>query len=494
MVNNVQADKNSIKKLEEDMKAIRIKDGYTPGFHLLPPVGWINDPNGLCELGDINHIFFQYSPYDAKGGDKYWGHYQTKDFINYEYTGVFLSPDNIDDKDGVYSGSAYVEEDEIYLYYTGNTKEEGDYDFVYEGRGANTILVTSKDGIEASDKKTLLRSEDYPKKLSCHVRDPKVWKENDSYYMVLGGRTKEDLGLVMLYESKDKLDWNFVKYISPNELFGYMWECPDVFTLDGKKILSLSPQGVKAEAYKYQNIYQSGYFVDDSLEDVLNKSSEDIKVDETNFREWDMGFDFYAPQTYMDEKGRRILIGWMGVPDAEYDHDPTIDTGWQHMLTVPRELTYDRKRRIVKQKPIEEFVQLRKDLKILDVQSNGIFNDIPKYYELMLQLEEDNDLSVVFDDEVKLIYTKEAKTLILKYESEAYGRTKRVIKLEEPLNKLQVLVDNCCMEVFINDGECVMTSKHFPKAADKRTLEITGELINAMYYELKTININEKRD
>ena len=29
------------------------------GFHLMAPTGWLNDPNGLCQLGDQSHVFFQ---------------------------------------------------------------------------------------------------------------------------------------------------------------------------------------------------------------------------------------------------------------------------------------------------------------------------------------------------------------------------------------------------------------------------------------------------
>lgn len=49
------------------------------------------------------------------------------------------------------------------------------------------------------------------------------------------------------------------------------------------------------------------------------------------FQEWDMGFDFYAPQTFEDAKGRRILIGWMGLPDVEEEYtNPTAkDEGWR---------------------------------------------------------------------------------------------------------------------------------------------------------------------
>ena len=40
------------------------------------------------------------------------------------------------------------------------------------------------------------------------------------------------------------------------------------------------------------------------------------------------------------EDGRRILIGWAGVPDTEKEHrNLSVENGWQHCLTLPCELT-----------------------------------------------------------------------------------------------------------------------------------------------------------
>lgn len=49
-------------------------DSYRLLLHLMPPQGWLNDPNGLCQMNGIFHVFFQYSPEDANGGQKFWGH------------------------------------------------------------------------------------------------------------------------------------------------------------------------------------------------------------------------------------------------------------------------------------------------------------------------------------------------------------------------------------------------------------------------------------
>ena len=60
-----------------------------------------------------------------------------------------------------------------------------------------------------------------------------------------------------------------------------------------------------------------------------------------DYQELDAGFDFYAPQTFEAPDGRRILLGWMGMPDADYTN-PTADwSGWQHGMSVPRALHWN---------------------------------------------------------------------------------------------------------------------------------------------------------
>ena len=172
--------------------------------------------------------------------------------------------------------------------------------------------------------------------------------------MVLGGRQKGDHGAVLFYRSQDLKNWEFDRELTTEDAFGYMWECPDFFELSGEKILSVSPQGLTTEEDRFQNIYQSGYFI-----------LQDGEVKAESFREWDMGFDFYAPQTFEDVKGRRILIGWMGMPDADDDYtNPTAsEEKWQHCLTVPREITV--KNNMLYQWPVEELNTLRGDFKEL---------------------------------------------------------------------------------------------------------------------------------
>ena len=210
---------------------------YGQRFHIMPPAGWLNDPNGLCQAGGVFHAYFQYAPFDVNGGVKMWGHATSRDLMNWEYVGAPLLPDEPFDCHGVYSGSALAEDGRIRVLYTGNVKlsdADGTYDYVNTGRRADTVYVESADGQTFSQKRVVLASEDYPEDLTCHVRDPKVWRDADGrYHMVLGARRRvdgphvdsrfcamhgegagRDVGEILVYGSADMLSWELESRVS----------------------------------------------------------------------------------------------------------------------------------------------------------------------------------------------------------------------------------------------------------------------------------------
>lgn len=336
-------------------KAAPAEGRFRQRLHLMPPTGWLNDPNGLCQFKGLFHAFFQYSPFNPEGGVKMWGHCTSRDMAHWEYQGTALYPDQPFDCHGVYSGCALVEDGRMYLYYTGNVKlEDREYDYVLAGREGNTVLVESEDGFRFGRKQLLMRNEDYPDDLSCHVRDPKVWKQDGRYYMVQGVRTKEDVGEAQIFVSDDRISWSPLRRIRTEEPFGYMWECPDYMDVDGQKILSASVQGLEGEEWRDRNVYQSGYFYIEG--DILGEYSL------SQYRLWDCGFDYYAPQSFVTEDGRVVMMAWMGMPDCpEYGNSPALAEGWQHCFTFPREIyTEDG---AVRQRPVRELEMLKRKVK-----------------------------------------------------------------------------------------------------------------------------------
>lgn len=413
-------------------------------YHLMPPVGWLNDPNGLCYYKGRYHVFFQYSPFTPKGGMKMWGHYSSPDMVHYHYEGAAIVPDEAFDKDGVYSGSAVSREGKLYVFYTGNVKEEGNHDYILSGRGANVIRMESEDGIHFQKKICILTNEDYPEECTCHVRDPKLYiGEDGAYRMVLGARLRNEKGAVLLYRSEDLLHFAFEEMYTTQEAFGYMWECPDIFEIDGYRILSVCPQGVESQEERYQNIYQSGYYVQGSDE----------------FTEWDMGFDFYAPQTFEAPDGRRILIGWAGVPDAGYNSNP-MEEDWQHCLTVPRELTWHNGK--IYQYPVQELTKLRGGEWMPD--ETGRVTMPGKCGEVLAENIRTKQGAVYMGSGCVLKWDKGHVTLSFQDETGA-GRTIRNAHVSQ-VESLRILVDVSILEIYVNHGEIVMTSRFFMKQPD----------------------------
>ena len=342
----------------------------------------------------------------------------------------------------------------MYLYYTGNVKLEDrdDYDYVNTGREANTVLVTSPDGKQFSRKRLLMRNSDYPSDLTLHVRDPKVWKEDGVYYMLQGARSKDDVGQGILFRSDDKISWSFAGRVETKEKFGYMWECPDYFETDGVKVFSASVQGLDGEEWKDRNVYQSGYFLVDG--DILGEYSL------SDYRLWDYGFDYYAPQSFEAEDGRRILIGWMGMPDCDEYTNLTIREGWQHCFTFPREVFV--RDGIVCQRPVRELDERKRPAAAAE---GTLERDGDQAYEADITGIRNNSFRAVVGEELVLEYRD--GRFEMRFEDQAKdavsgGRSLRYRRMEE-LRSVKILADVSSVEVFINGGEYVFSTRYYPK-------------------------------
>lgn len=472
------------KQGKDMLKAVRLWEKnnnshgkYAARFHLMPPCGWLNDPNGLGKLKDRVHIYFQYSPFSIKPGLNFWGHYTTQNYITYQYHHPALCCDTPYDCHGVYSGSAYIEDEKAYLYYTGNVLHIGDYDYIYRGREHNTLLAVT-DGKTAEEKQLLLRNTDYPEDVSCHVRDPKVFCYDQKYYMVLGARRKDDVGEVLLYQSLNKMDWKLIQRITAPEPLGYMWECPDLFRLDGRWILMFSPQGVAADGYRFQNVYQTGYaFLEGDLETAFSFG---------DFEEMDRGFDFYAPQSYLESDGRRIQIGWMAVPDSDYDYAEAA-AGWKHILTVPCEL--QRKGQKVCRYPIEELEQLRFAVRRIPLQNDSKIDDL-EVFDMEITVQESADFSLVLKQDARITYCDGIFSLT--FGASGRGRDRRCVPIEK-VEAIRILCDTSSLEIFINGGEESFSSRFYPEelCGSMRVNGLRGE---AIVWKMKPFVISEEEE
>lgn len=445
-------------------------------FHVQPEIGWLNDPNGLVQIDGVYHIYHQYSPFcAAEPGVILWNHVTTTDFVTYTDKGPVLFPDCPYDVGGAYSGSALRRENATHFFYTGNVKlfDRDDYDYVNNGRAQNQIHIATDDPGVLGEKHAVLTPEDYPSDIGCHVRDPKIIEVDGLYYMVLGARTRSNTGCVLVYVSGDLDTWNYCGRIELPERFGYMWECPDLFYLDGELVLICCPQGVEPSGWRYQNAHQC----------VAMRVEADFKAGEFKVVDGgqpamvDAGFDFYAPQSFVDEQGRRLMFGWVGCPDSPLEN-PTVEQGWQHALSVPREL-HMRDGKLI-QEPVKELDAMRGALQT--ARQNEPVACPGRLFDAVLECKGVSSLHLCLRQGVALEYKD--GMLVLNMVDEGHGRTLRMAPVDR-LNQIRVLSDTSMLEVFVNGGELAMTTRTYSPALEQMVCESDGEVAFDLYSLLK---------
>ena len=434
-------------------------------FHIEPELGWLNDPNGLVQVGDTYHIYHQYDPFDAAhGGPVLWNHLTTKDFVTYEDRGPALFPDSDMDSSGAYSGSAFMRDGKIHYFYTGNVKhfDRDDYDYVLTGRDQNQIHMVTDNPDDLGKKRLAVGPFDHPDDIGTHVRDPKVLEHDGVFYMVLGARTKDDHGCVLVYTSVDLESWQYATRIELGEKFGSMWECPDLFELDGELLLVCCPQGVPAEGWRYRNPHQCVWFRIEA-----DWETPSFKIVEQGLPQMvDAGFDFYAPQSFEDAAGHRLMIGWVGCPDATAEN-PTVERGWQCALTVPRELSMRNGK--LCQWPAHEIEKLRGEG--LRVAAGELVEEPGRLFDAVVSCEGVKTFELEIREGVFVRFANGMLTLDMG--DEGFGRDQRSVELGE-LRDLRVLSDATLVEIFANGGEVAFTSRTYSPAASAMKLQAEG--------------------
>lgn len=460
-------------KIQHDLNNYYSKDDnhiWRNKFHIEMPFGLVNDPNGLSYYDGKYHIFYQWNPFGCEHKTKHWGLVKTEDFVNFTKPEIILKPEDWFDKNGCYSGGAYVKGDTLKLFYTGNVKDENNNRESYQ-----CIVDYNKDG---SFEKKGPAINKQPEGYTAHFRDPMIFVENDTYYMVLGIQTDDLKGRAVLYKSDDIDNWEFVGEIetSMND-FGYMWECPNLVKVsDDKYAFLFSPQGLEPEEFKNQNLYQSGYVIGelDVKKPALNNHTE--------FKELDMGFDFYAPQVFT-HNGQNIMLGWVGMPEKESEYPTVENGGWIFPLTLPRVIKYVNGE--LYQKPLKEVENLRveKSFELNNISSSEKYNLKLDSRNVEINLDLDisdvdfTDIRLKFKDEyISLNYDKASKSFVVdRTNMELGGKGIRKFKLDAQENlKLHMFIDNSVMEIYYQDGLKTTTVMYFPKE-DEFEIEINNK-------------------
>lgn len=463
---------------------------YCNKYHALPPIGWMNDPNGLIYAFGKYHLFYQFHPYSAFWGPMHWGHFTSDDLIQWKEELVAIAPDTHYDETGCFSGSSIVKDGKMYLMYTS-----------VNGDRQTQALAMSKDGIDFEKVGQVICSNQLPSDNSVtDFRDPKVFFKDGLYYSIIGATAKNGEGRILLYKSVDLLNWEYVGVVLQNNRTN-VFECPDYFNLDGKEVILASPQNLITDGVNYQNQHSNIYFIG-KLDFETGEFSKDYEG------ELDKGFDFYAAQTMLAPDGRRILIAWMSMWDRT---NVTAPHGWAGSMTLPRELSViDNK---IYQQPIREINKYRKihyhleNKRVFDcfalpnlwaTQEINVTFQIGSAQKVGLKLfcGETHETLVYYDTQTDLLVFDRSKMgKVIDHganEENAYIRYGKV-KIKNNTLTIRLFLDISSCEVFFENGECAMTANIYADKDDKNNyIFVEGGTAKVQRLDAYSLDINKK--
>lgn len=452
-------------KALEQASAFVTEDNFRLYYHLMPPAGWMNDPNGLIYYKGEYHAFYQHNPYEPKNGPMHWGHAKSKDLVNWEHLPVALAPSEYYDAGesgghGCWSGSAVDDNGVLTLIYTGHV----------DGRTPTEVqcIATSTDGVTFNKAAYNPVISGAPEEGGFGFRDPKVWQHDGVWYMVIG-YGKDGLGKALLYKSFDLRDWSYIGVAAESDgTMGDMWECPDLFPLGSgdDHVLVISPMNMGAT----KTMYLTGKF-----------SYETGLFDYRYAERLDYGFDFYAPQTFVDGQGRRILIGWMNIWGAQM---PEQEHGWMGAFTLPRELILSDDDGTLRILPVEELRAMRGTHHLVSNLSICTDTEVPlpeihgdaleliavfntnqsagdAEFGLLLRCSEDGS------EYTEVSYSAADRKLRVDRNHSGTGDAGvsevDLAPLEDGRIKLQIFIDRSSVELFANNGLKTVTNRIYPK-------------------------------
>lgn len=429
---------------------------YKMSYHIEPAKGLMNDPNGLIQFKGTYYFFHQWNRFGLDHSYKEWGLFTSKDMIHWESQGSAVLPDREEDYHGIHSGSSIEYDGRMYLFYTGSNKRNG------IRKSCQCVAVSDNGQVFVKQKESI----DTPCGFTEHHRDPKVWRGQNNWWMLVGAQKIDQTGAIALYSSSDLFHWKYERVLYDQDL-DQVCECPDLFRLGSetdilvccpqKRILVRDASGEREEVSSYAS-YIPGVFHED-----------DMSFRPTGQRKrFDCGFDFYSPQTFLDSRGRRIMAGWMSRMDEEQENlCPTRDFGYIHCLTLPRVLTWEQGR--LYQRPIEEVFSLRHNPRSYTGPEGNFDSDIGRFELHLLRKEPEHPLEVFLRSRtISIVYRPKSRVLEVSRRNWANGETQtRQVNLPE-LSELQIFSDNSSAEIFINGGTDVFSMRYFTSKENLR--------------------------
>jgi sucrose-6-phosphate hydrolase SacC (GH32 family) len=456
-----------------------VSDPQRPVCHAQPPRAWTNEPHGLIHWGGKYHIFYQKNANGPYWSHLNWGHMTSSDLLRWTEMPVAISPEPGVDSEGCWSGSVIDHDGALTLIYT-----------AVDGKKACVCLAQSEDGINF---KKYHGNPVIPQQPAENIfqdfRDPYVWHEGETYYLLIGSGLREGGGTAFLYRSKDLVRWEFRKQILTGESSnsGTFWELPLFLKMGNLHALIVS-----------EIPGRSSYWVGTWKDEKFNPAG-------LTPQRLELFNHLLAPTPMIEENGRVVVMGI--IPDERRPQELWV-AGWAHLYSLPRVLSINARGQIV-QKPHENLKRLCRPLDtVTSMELDGrCIQELPGIAEKSLHLAfmfkrgESTSVSLFLrrspdgQEQTEILYDWELGRLTLdRRRSSLDDKVKRDRQDVEYASEtkdnfaLEVFLDRSVVEVFIDD-RATFAARIYPTLATSDRIGFTSVGRGASLVDLRAARL-----
>jgi beta-fructofuranosidase len=444
---------------------MRKNEHLFPKFHVRPPRGFVNDPNGPCLIDGVFHLFYQYRHATDASTPVVWGHVSSPDLAKWTHYRSAITPlPGGPDSDGIYSGNTVVNDGIVRAFYSGKLLDHP--------HQLPLLAKSENKGASFGAPRHIIPA---PSVDEVHTfRDPYVWRTPGGWAMVVGAGTNAGNAEARLYTSDDLDHWTPSGNLAAMARrrvdgldTGEMWECPQVVVeAEGKLILIVSAWSRTERHHQLMSLVAP-------TSDGMHFAGEPV------IAPYDYGPNLYAVSTMNESPLGPLAWGWV-----KEGRDPawSIEEDWSGMLSLPRQIRSGRSGRVESTPP--ESLQALRTGSIPSGAGHGV--SVPAQFEFAFSVASGKgdarlDLAFSEDERLQLIVDRGTGKATIDRSRASRDPRADVTGCEMPDREARTdaparfrgFVDGSVLELFRDDG-AVVTVRFYPLSPPPWTIDTTG--------------------
>lgn len=476
-----------------------LQDIHRPSYHMIAPGKWMNEPHAPFYYNGYYHIFYQANPHAPIWDHICWGHAISRDMIHWKDMPIALYPDSEGlDIDGCWSGSGCMDKkgNPIIFYTAGNHNK-----FPNQG-----VAIARPQEIEDAELKKWEKGKDLileqgeKEGFLGEFRDPFVWLEEDTYYILMcSGDEYNHGGNALVYTSSDLQSFTYHGFLldydfQQNQEVGHIWELPIMLPLTDEKGVYVCDMLLFCACQIDNDVVETYYFLGN-----FNRDSKKFEKNHEKAMLFDLGYGSFTGGCGFVTPDQRSVI--FTITQGKRNFQEEFESGWAHNAGLPLQLSMNQGELVMH--PINE-IDFIKEIKILDEknctleQVNKVLMDLDenRYYIRVETTSNNLQISTqCLEDILEISYDREEEM----FQCVDPSSGKRISRYRGAIDNvsigsapicLEYYLDKSMIEVYVNRKKSI-TLRNYPKDGGRKIWVNSKDaciLSHVTIYKMASIN------